>query len=475
MDEERNDGLTANIDLAGVLSQIENTSEHYGAHYEIVSTVAYLIGVPKKVFELETEPPKLEIYTKLDRDKKARIIRNLCRMRTQMEINFLKICKGIQQENRSMMAMPEYLPTDVMQQLHEDGVEIYIHLHEPSPFLFNINTNIKSRISNCRSLFPDWLDWNYLQPIFIMPGGTTEEGTKSAAAFYYENQSHYPYRQYINWPMAESDEGNILFNDKKFVELLYQMNGDQFIHLHYVTDVNDRTKSSIYDFIEQSDKTVFIVDCENSDPYALCAAIRNLDPDRLQKIDKIILYDDVHAASAWEMLSQYIDIPVEYIMIERLKDNKSLADIKVATRTCMEFYTKGVDSFVLVSSDSDYWGLIEELPEVKFFVMIEHEKSSYALKQTLITHDIHYCYIDDFYSGTGEEIKMDAIHREMSRVIRDSLELNLDQAMMEVLDRTRIFMTEDERQKFIKRHIRGALSLDIAENGDVEIEYRPKK
>ena len=38
-----------------------------------------------------------------------------------------------------------------------------------------------------------------------------------------------------------------------------------------------------------SEKTVFVVDCENSDPYALCAAINNLDSDRLEKIEKIIL------------------------------------------------------------------------------------------------------------------------------------------------------------------------------------------
>ena len=30
--------------------------------YDIVSKVAYLIGVPKHIFENEHEPPKLEIY-----------------------------------------------------------------------------------------------------------------------------------------------------------------------------------------------------------------------------------------------------------------------------------------------------------------------------------------------------------------------------------------------------------------------------
>ena len=48
--------------------------------YEIVSKVAYLIGVPKRIFENEHEPPKLEIFEKLDKDKNARIVRNLLLM-----------------------------------------------------------------------------------------------------------------------------------------------------------------------------------------------------------------------------------------------------------------------------------------------------------------------------------------------------------------------------------------------------------
>ncbi|ETP71626.1 Protein of unknown function DUF88 [Lachnospiraceae bacterium JC7] len=62
-------------------------------------------------------------------------------------------------------------------------------------------------------------------------------------------------------------------------------------------------------------------------------------------------------------------------------------------------YSNDVDSFVLVSSDSDYWGLMEALPEANFLVMVEHEKCSYALKEELIQHGIFYCcYIDDFQS-----------------------------------------------------------------------------
>ena len=447
--------------------------EAYGEQFEIVSKVAYLIGVPKRIFENDHEPPQIDIYNSLDREKKARIIRNLCILRTQLERYFLKICHGIQREGRSIMGMPEYIPTDVMQSLSDDGIDIYRNLKDPNPFLFNLNQNIKNRINNCRGLFPDWMNWEYLSDIFIMPNGMTETGTKAAAEFYYNNMPYYPYQQYINWP-AE-DEGNILYSDKKFVQLLYQWNGDEFINISLVSDVGERTKSSIYSFIEESNKCVFVVDCENSDPYALCAAIRNLDQERLSKIDKIILFDDVHAASAWEMLASYIDLNVEYIMIERLKDNKSLADIKVAARTCKEYYTNEVDSFVIVSSDSDYWGLMEELPEAKFLVMVEHAKSSGALKQALINKGIFYCYIDDFYAGGAEEIRSDALHRELSRTIEAALEIDLHQLMIDALDRTRIEMTEKDIKKYINNKLKSGISLKITDEAIAMLELRKTK
>ena len=41
--------------------------------YELVSKVAYLIGVPLRIFQNEHEPPKIEIYNRLEQDKNARI------------------------------------------------------------------------------------------------------------------------------------------------------------------------------------------------------------------------------------------------------------------------------------------------------------------------------------------------------------------------------------------------------------------
>ena len=168
-----------------------------------------------------------------------------------------------------------------------------------------------------------------------------------------------------------------------------------------------------------------MVDCENSDPYKLCATLKNLDYEVMQKITAIILFDDVHTATAWRILENYTRIPVEHIMIERIKQNKSLVDIKLTARACQEHYQKQVDSFVIVSSDSDYWGLISSLPDARFLVMIEREKCGPDMKAALAESGIFYCYLDDFYSGNSEDIKKNALFQEMYRWIDNSVHLDV--------------------------------------------------
>ena len=59
--------------------------------YIIVSKIAYLIGVPKRIFENEHEPPQLDIFAQLENDKNARIIRHLCIIRTAIERGYKQI------------------------------------------------------------------------------------------------------------------------------------------------------------------------------------------------------------------------------------------------------------------------------------------------------------------------------------------------------------------------------------------------
>ena len=157
--------------------------------YELVSKVAYLIGVPLRIFQNEHEPPKIEIYNRLEQDKNARIIRNLCIIRTAIERNYRKINDIMRMEYRGLLSMPEILPTSSMQQLSNDGISfIKKSSTKLCHHIIEINRLISDRINNCKSLFPIWINWTYIKELFIMPNGLTEDGTKDAADIYYARQ-----------------------------------------------------------------------------------------------------------------------------------------------------------------------------------------------------------------------------------------------------------------------------------------------
>ena len=304
-----------------------------------------------------------------------------------------------------------------------------------------------------------------------MPNGLTEEGTKAAAEQYYAYKQYYPFQMYINW--RPRDVGNLLSSDRKFAEFLYQENGDVFMDYSKVSNVGDGVRNNIYDFIDASRQVVLVVDCENSDPFKLCSALQDLDSAYLSKIKKILLFDDVHTSSVWKNLESYLDVPVVRKEIDRVKKEKSLVDISVAVGVCKEHFVNGVDSFILASSDSDYWGLISELQSANFLIMVERDQCGPDLKQALKEAEIYYCYIDDFYSGDGGEMKKGELFKEVSRYIHQMVNLNIYDMMDSVLKTTRVPMDETEKNQFITRYIK-PMQLNIDKSGNVLLDFNKK-
>ena len=446
-------------------------AEYYkGSTYAIISTAAYLMGIPKNVFENEFEPPRLDIYEKLETDRSARIIRNLCVLRAIVERNFGKINLIMTTEHRGLSSIPELISTECLKQLAEDGIVIKGN-QRLCQHIIDFNRQISDRINNCKDLFPIWINWSYIRDIFIMPNGLCEDGIRSAADEYYKYKTFYPYQIYMNWRPA--DEGNILHSDKKFVTLLYMWHNDRFKDYSKVSDASVQTKNNIYDFLEASGKTVFVVDCENSDPYKLHSTLKNLDEAYLRKITKIILYDDANASTAWRILDSFTDIAIEHILNERLKQTKSLVDISLTAGTVKEFYKNNVDSFVIVSSDSDYWALISSIPEANFLVMLEYSKTGADIKNALYNSGIFYCFIDDFYSGDNNEIKTVALLREVKRYLEEAVRVNVNDMMNAAYHATRIDLPLSEQKQFYNKYIK-PMHFEIDDAGNLSIQLRAK-
>ncbi len=437
------------------------------ATFDIVSKTAYLCGVPERFFYEDEKRLRLDIYVKLDKDKNARIIRNLCIIRTAIERGFKRINNYIRYENRRISSLTDCIPEKSLRELSEDGVVFEKNTSTKlAHHLIEINRLIADRINNCSSLYPMWINWNYVKNLFIMPNGLTEQGTAEGAASYYNVMERLPYRVYLNYKPVSDDY--LFYNDRVFVSNLYESNNDYFEDKSKTADVNDTIKDSVYDFIEDSGKLIVMVDCENADPYAMYSVFQNLDMEYLGKIRNVILIDDVHANIAWHILDENLKVPVEHIMLERLKDNKSLADITLTSRTCQEFYQNGVDSFIIVSSDSDYWALIKSIPSARFLVMIEHEKCSVDMKNALAASGIFYCYTDDFYSGDTQTLKTKVILKEMYKYISEHMDLNAREMFETSVSNSRVEMPESEKNAFYDRYVR-RLYAEIEKDGTVRL------
>ena len=164
---------------------------------------------------------------------------------------------------------------------------------------------------------------------------------------------------YIHWKPQQA--GLILTSDTKLLSVLYEQHNDTFNDYTKLHDVAEPVKTSIYNFIDAAGSVAIAVDCENSDPFKLYSVIKGLDADEMAKINKLSLYDDANTTFAWDWLGKYLHIPVEHIEVERVVGHKSLVDIKMAVCVSRDYYENRIDSFILFSSDSDFWGLISSM------------------------------------------------------------------------------------------------------------------
>ena len=138
--------------------------------HELVSKIAYLIGVPKRIFENIHEPPEQEVFAQMDSEKSTRIIRHLSIIRTSIQRNYRAINRKMKTEYLSILSMPEYVPAESMRYLESEGI-YFIKKSSTKLFqhIIELNRIISNRINNCKPFFPLWLNWKYIQDLFIMP------------------------------------------------------------------------------------------------------------------------------------------------------------------------------------------------------------------------------------------------------------------------------------------------------------------
>lgn len=433
---------------------------------DIVSKVAYLGGLNRSFFEKEENPLMLSVYEDLEKSVPAKRIRTLSKIRMQIIRNFDKVHSGLTYDMKNLNSMPDIFDTSEIRWLEKNGVPLIKVNYRISNYQVDINNYIAQNINDCKSIFPLWVEFDYIRNLFIMPKGNNPAYVKCEGLKYLANLNDYPYHLYFSW--APKEAGNWLYNDNKFLQVLYNHNGNQFFDYKKVTDASVSTKKSIYSYLDENQDTVLIVDCENSNPFKLYASFKSLNEEELGKLKKVILIDDVHSSTAWQLLERFLNIPVVHIMVERVNDFKSLVDMKLTIEVSKEHYANGVNSFILCSSDSDFWPLMSSLQGVSFLVMMENYKIGDDLIREMDNSGIPYFSLDQFSDGNINEIKTKALTKQVERYIAEHVNLNVNDMLTDAYNRTRITMTDKEKQQFYNSYIKN-MRLTIQPDGSVKV------
>ena len=250
--------------------------------------------------------------------------------------------------------------------------------------------------------------------------------------------------------------------------MLYTQNNDYFYDRSKTKDASIETKEDIYNFLENGKKINIIVDCENSNVFKIYGMLKNLNEEYLNRINKILLFDDIHTNDAWDWLQKFIHIPTERVLVKRITEQKSLVDIKMTAAACSAYYRDEIDSFMLFSSDSDFWGLISSLPDANFFVLYEYKKCGRAIKEVMETNGIKHCAIDDFYTGNATDLKRTVLLSKLEEFLPGIIGTNAKELANKIYTETRISCTEQDVKEFYNKYIT-TLKLKINNEGEFYI------
>ncbi len=457
--------IEENIDLP----ETEDRSVYRNYSKNIALTVGFLLGVSDESLmkRLENSEEYLPIKEALEKNEDAVAIRHLNNIRSNLILHFKEVSLNLRNMNAT------FIPLDRTELFKDDfrvlnRMSIYIITGKPdiNEYLKRINNEIIRRIDKIEKLFPDWVRFRHIRTMFIMPNNIEEESKKIQAY-----QSLYPFQRYFYW-REPFDCGYILSTDRDLLTVIYRNGNEIFTDGDRVCDASDNVKNNINEFINSASKIQVFIDGENADPYRFASAIESLKDHEIEKINKIVVYyDSEHTTKAWTMLKHFTyGVEVETVPVERIVENKSLVDHRLVMGVSKAIYKEDVDSIILVSSDSDFWSVIDASEDVRYLVMVESEKCGHEFKNLLRDKDVFYCYLDRFITPDDDKFFRIVFKHELEKIISDNFSLgNARELLSSVLHSCRAGVSKAEEDMLFEKYIK-TLSLRINADGNFVLE-----
>ena len=441
---------------------------------EINSKVAYLIGIDECKFDMEKDGnafAKKEIFDELEKTKAAKIVRSLCMMRNGMLNNFTRIMSAVQGLNgisAGIHGLYEYVGEDNVLFLESVGIK-FKYTSRVREYVMEINRQLSDRLNNCKNLFPDYVDWSMLKELFVMPDGRSDSGCKVEGEKFVANKSCYPFCCYMNWKKLDEERGKSLFNDYYFMKSLYEDNGKTFDRMELVTSDEETNKSAVESFLLNKD-TEIIVDCENANPFFIYSFLKNINDESYGRIAKVILFNDPNASTAWKFLkSQFDGIKFEETICERVVDRKSLVDVRLVARTVKEYCEQQIRSFIVISSDSDFCGMVHELQDAEFMFVLERHQTSHQMLDEVERKGISYIYAEDYPYSDAYDFKKSVLIADLREELLNHWQtLDFDNLLTKIADKTYADLGDNEKDAILQCVCK-RLEVKVSDAYDVQV------
>lgn len=236
----------------------------YVKRKELSAKIAYLIGVDTSVMDKCYPDGVCEEIN--SNDDVCLIVRCLCKLRTSLMRNFVSTDNEICYNLKNLNSLSWFDKYDI-KFLEKMGIPIVKANYRSAQYMEYFCELIEKHIDDVKCIFPDWVNWDYIRSLFVVPNYNKSGVLVDEYNKYKGNKTLYPFSMYIYWQPFECK--GMLLDDNIFLKSLYSLHNDKFEDKGKVIDVSNDTTNNIYNFIERSKKVVIAVDCENINVYKL--------------------------------------------------------------------------------------------------------------------------------------------------------------------------------------------------------------
>lgn len=450
---------------------------------ELVCKLAYLLGISKEIFKRNYED---WTYTWEDFEgiEDMHIMHNLSVLRNTFIRNHGVLDGDSDATLSNQLNNGMYFDKSVIEYLKERGIDVYRANTSSFDYIKILTDFITQHVPRLKGYFPDWCPFKAISPIFKL----NTRNVKKALADYKINYGHYPFQLWVGLDMRNY-EYNMLHNDKSLIQCIFRGNDSEIEKYdkwvvyfgkedEVVYNSEKPAKSAIepssseltqgmqnfIKFVEDADKTLVIVDCENTSLSTVVSVIMQIKPP--SKGYKLVLIDDDKSFEDWESVSAFTDIPITRIKSERVLASKSLVDMRLALEVQKEVLVNGVSDVVLISSDSDYCCLVETLEEykTKFFVVYESDRISKEYLAKLDKLGVVFassaCF--DFIDVNSERVNV--INARILDKLNNLFSINID-AIFASIKAEGIHIADEELTEFRDKLI-SKLKISVDDKGD---------